>query len=106
MRISDWSSDVCSSDLLGLPNLVSGSRFANPEESTVYEFGLKGQWDVAAVNVAVFKQSIKGFQSNVFTGTGFPLANAGKQSTFGIEFDGSVRPVVGLNLTLDRQRVV
>jgi len=85
---------------LGTPNLVSGSRFANPEESTVYEFGLKGQWDVAAVNVAVFKQSIKGFQSNVFTGTGFALANAGKQSTFGIEFDGSVRPVDGLNLTL------
>ncbi|WP_447756268.1 TonB-dependent receptor [Sphingopyxis fribergensis] len=85
---------------LGLPNLTSGSRFADPEESTVYEFGLKGQWDVAAVNVAVFKQSIKGFQSNVFTGTGFALANAGKQSTFGIEFDGSVRPVAGLNLTL------
>ncbi len=61
---------------------------------------MKGQWDVAAVNVAVFKQSIKGFQSNVFTGTGFALANAGKQSTFGIEFDGSVRPVDGLNLTL------
>ena len=85
---------------LGVPNLVSGSRFANPEESTVYEFGLKGQWDVAAVNVAVFKQSIKGFQSNVFTGTGFALANDGKQSTFGIEFDGSVRPVDGLTLTL------
>lgn len=85
---------------LGVPNLTSGSRFADPEESTVYEFGLKGQWDVAAVNVAVFKQSIKGFQSNVFTGTGFALANAGKQSTFGIEFDGSVRPVAGLNLTL------
>ncbi len=81
-------------------NLVAGSRFAAPEESTVYEFGLKGQWDVAAVNIAVFKQSIKGFQSNVFTGTGFALANAGKQSTFGIEFDGSVRPVDGLNLTL------
>jgi outer membrane receptor protein involved in Fe transport len=85
---------------LRTPNLSTGSRFADPEESTVYEFGLKGQWDVAAVNVAVFKQSIKGFQSNVFTGTGFALANAGKQSTFGVEFDGSVRPVDGLNLTL------
>ena len=82
------------------PNLVSGSRFAGPEESTVYEFGLKGQWSVAAVNVAVFKQEIKGFQSNIFTGTGFALANAGKQSTWGFEFDGSVRPVDGLNLTL------
>ena len=48
----------------------------------------------------MFKQSIKGFQSNVFTGTGFALANAGKQSTFGVEFDGSVRPVAGLNLNL------
>src|SRR5690606_19895056 len=85
---------------LGLPNLVAGSRFAAPEESEVYEFGLKGQWDVAAVNVAVFKQAIKGFQSNIFTGTGFALANAGKQSTWGVEFDGSVRPVDGLNLTL------
>ena len=96
------ASDLAAITAAGLrtPNLVAGSRFANPEESTVYEFGLKGQWDVAAVNIAVFKQSIKGFQSNVFTGTGFALANAGKQSTFGIEFDGSVRPVAGLNLTL------
>ncbi|WP_447763736.1 TonB-dependent receptor [Sphingopyxis panaciterrae] len=85
---------------INTPNLVSGSRFAGPEESTVYEFGLKGQWSVAAVNVAVFKQEIKGFQSNIFTGTGFALANAGKQSTWGLEFDGSVRPVDGLNLTL------
>ncbi|WP_428683363.1 TonB-dependent receptor [Sphingopyxis sp.] len=85
---------------LGTPNLVSGTRFAEPEESTVYEAGLKAQWSVAALNLAVFKQSIKGFQSNVFTGTGFALANAGKQSTFGIEFDGSVRPVRGLNLNL------
>ncbi|WP_324070455.1 TonB-dependent receptor [Sphingopyxis sp.] len=96
------ASDLAAITAAGLrtPNLVAGSRFADPEESTVYEFGLKGQWDVAAVNVAVFKQSIKGFQSNVFTGTGFALANAGKQSTFGIELDGSVRPVDGLNLTL------
>ena len=85
---------------LGVTNLGTGSRFADPEESTVYEFGLKGQWSVAALNLAVFKQSIKGFQSNIFTGTGFALANAGKQSTFGIEFDGSVRPTDGLNLTL------
>ncbi len=85
---------------LATPNLVSGSRFAAPEESSVYEAGLKAQWSVAALNLAVFKQSIKGFQSNVFTGTGFALANAGKQSTWGVEFDGSVRPVQGLNLNL------
>lgn len=85
---------------LATSNLVAGTRFAAPEESTVYEAGLKAQWSVAALNLSVFKQSIKGFQSNVFTGTGFALANAGKQSTFGVEFDGSVRPVRGLNLSL------
>ncbi|WP_255247066.1 TonB-dependent receptor [Sphingopyxis sp. GW247-27LB] len=96
------ASDLPAIDAAGLttPNLVGGTRFAGPEESEVYEVGLKGQWSVAAVNLAVFKQSIKGFQSNIFTGTGFALANAGKQSTWGVEFDGSVRPVDGLNLTL------
>jgi len=96
------ASDLPAIEAAGLttPNLVGGTRFAGPEESEVYEFGLKGQWSVAALNLAVFKQSIKGFQSNIFTGTGFALANAGKQSTWGVEFDGSVRPVDGLNLTL------
>ncbi len=82
---------------LALPNLTTGSRFAGPEESEVYEVGLKAQWPLVAFNIAVFQQSIKGFQSNVFTGTGFALANAGEQSTFGIEFDGTVRPTQGLN---------
>ena len=83
---------------LALPNLTTGSRFAGPESSEVYEVGLKAQWPLVAFNIAVFQQSIKGFQSNVFTGTGFALANAGEQSTFGIEFDGTVRPTEGLNL--------
>lgn len=85
---------------LNTPNLTSGSRFAGPENSEVYEVGLKGQFDYAAFNIAAFKQSIEGFQSNVFTGTGFALANAGKQSTFGIEFDGTVTPVDPLTLFL------
>ena len=64
-----------------------GTRLANPEESTVYEIGLKGRWPHFAVNVAVFKQEIKDFQSNIFVGTGFVLANAGKQSTKGVEIE-------------------
>lgn len=83
---------------LALPNLSTGSRFAGPENSEVYEVGLKAQWPLVAFNLAVFQQSIKGFQSNVFTGTGFTLLNAGEQSTFGIEFDGTVRPAPGVNL--------
>lgn len=85
---------------LALPNLSTGSRFARPEKSGVYEVGVKGQYRDFAFNVAVFKQTIRGFQSNVFTGTGFSLANAEKQSVFGVEFDGSVTPIRPLTLNL------
>ena len=64
-----------------------GTRYAGPEESTVYELGLKGHWPRAAVDIAIFDQEIKAFQSNIFTGTGFSLANAGKQSAKGVELD-------------------
>jgi outer membrane receptor protein involved in Fe transport len=64
-----------------------GTRLANPEESTVYELGLKGRWPRFAVNVALFQQEIKDFQSNIFVGTGFVLGNAGKQSTKGLEIE-------------------
>lgn len=85
---------------LRLANLTAGSRFADPEHSTVYEAGLKGNWGVATANLAVFRQEIRGFQSNIFAGTGFRLANAGKQSTFGIEFEGTVHPITPLTLSL------
>ncbi|MEH6610196.1 MAG: TonB-dependent receptor [Halioglobus sp.] len=70
-----------------VPNITTGTRFAGPEESTVYEIGLKASYDTVTFNVAIFAQEIDGFQSNVFTGTGFNLANAGKQSVEGLEFD-------------------
>ena len=77
---------------------VPATRFAGPEESTVYEIGLKGEWDTFAVNVAMFDQEIDGFQSNIFSGTGFNLANAGKQSTEGLELDATWTPVEGLRI--------
>jgi iron complex outermembrane receptor protein len=83
---------------LAVVNLGSGSRFAGPEKSRVIEGGIKGQYRSFAFNLAVFQQQITGFQSNVFTGTGFSLLNAPKQSTFGIEFDGSVTPFKALTL--------
>ncbi|AXB75810.1 TonB-dependent receptor [Novosphingobium sp. P6W] len=85
---------------LAVTNLTSGSRFANAENATVYELGFKGNWGIVSANVAVFKQIIKNFQSNIFTGSGFFLANAGKQSAFGIEFEGSAKPIDPLTLTL------
>jgi len=69
-----------------------GTRYAGPEESTALEVGLKAKWERAVVNLAVFDQEIKGFQSNIFTGTGFSLSNAGKQSTDGLEVDVVLRP--------------
>lgn len=81
-------------------NLTSGSRFAGPEKSTVYELGMKANWGLVTANLAVFKQVIRGFQSNIFLGTGFFLANAGKQSVFGIEFEGTAKPAKGLTLGL------
>ena len=72
---------------LTVPNLTYSTRYAAPEESTVYEIGMKARWDTLALNVAIFDQEIEDFQSNTFVGTGFVLLNAGKQSTTGIEFD-------------------
>lgn len=85
---------------LGVPNLRPGTRFALPEESIVYELGIKGSWDVAAANLTVFQQTIKNFQANTFIGSSFVLSNAGEQETFGIEFDGYVRPTDELTLSL------
>ena len=79
-------------------NVSCGTRFAGPEESTVYEIGVKAKLDRGYVNVTAFDQTIEGFQSNVFTGTGFILANAGEQSARGIEVDAAYSPMEGLNL--------
>lgn len=72
---------------LAVPNLTSGTRFAGPEDSEVFEIGVKGAFSTFAFNLAIFDETIEGFQSNAFTGTGFALANAGEQSTTGAEFD-------------------
>ena len=84
---------------LAVPNLVSGSRFAGPEETEVYEVGIKAQFDGIGFNLAVFDQTIDGFQSFAFTGTGFALRNAGSQSVKGFEFDATIVPTDGFVIT-------
>ncbi|MCK0127815.1 TonB-dependent receptor [Erythrobacter sp. F6033] len=84
---------------LAIPNLSTGSRFAGPEEAEVYEVGIKGQWDGFGFNLALFDQTIQGFQSLAFTGTGFALQNAGQQSVKGFEVDMTIIPTDGLVLT-------
>lgn len=65
----------------------------------MYEVGVKGQWEGFGFNLALFDQTIKGFQSLAFTGTGFALQNAGQQSVKGFEFDSTIRPTEGLVFT-------
>ena len=85
----------------GLPitNLTTGSRFAGPEDAEVYEIGLKGNYPGFSFNLALFDQTIQGFQSFLFTGTGFALANAGEQSTRGFELDTVITPADPLAIT-------
>ncbi len=85
---------------LAVVNLRPGTRFANAEDSEVYEIGLKGNWDHAAANLTLFRQRINNFQANTFTGTSFILSNAGVRQTYGVEFDGYVRPADGLTFSL------
>ena len=85
---------------LGVTNQAAGTRLAGPEEAEVIELGLKARFDRGSVNIAIFDQNIKGFQSNTFIGAAFVLSNAGKQSTTGIEFDGVYYPSDALKLTL------
>ena len=83
---------------LAVPNMSAGTRFASPEDSLVYELGFKGGWGRNWLNAAVFYQEIENFQQNLFTGTGFVLLNAGKQSTTGIEIDSIWVPTDPLSI--------
>ncbi|WP_068074058.1 TonB-dependent receptor [Novosphingobium lentum] len=97
-----FPSDAAALSAAGLTqvNQTFTTRFAQPENSTVYELGLKANWGVVSVNIAAFDQIIRNFQSNVFTGLGFVLTNAGKQSVKGFEFEGTARPTPELTLSM------
>src|SRR3546814_3237319 len=87
MRISDWSSDVCSSDLallyatygrgnkfggLNLANIVTTGQFAvdpviKPETIDSYELGLKTSWSGGklTVNLAGFWTDVSDYQTTI-----------------------------------------
>ena len=95
-----FASDQAAIEAAGLdqPNQSYGTRFAGPEETEVFELGLKSRFDWGALNVAVFDQTIEGFQSTVFQGTGFVLANAGEQSVRGAEVELLLQPTERLTI--------
>ena len=82
------------------PNTGLGQRYASPEEAEVLELGAKIYLPNGYLNIAIFDQEIKGFQSNTFIGTGFVLANAGSQSADGVEFDLVFSPVESLDIAI------
>ncbi len=77
-------------------NLLPGTRLASPEDAEVYELGVKGTFDNFAFTLTVFDQTLKNFQTTVFTQNGFVFANAAEQSTFGVEVDFRWSPLDGL----------
>ncbi|MFT6247564.1 MAG: outer membrane receptor protein involved in Fe transport [Cognaticolwellia sp.] len=85
---------------IAMANQNYGGRYASPEESKVYELGLKARYKKGAFNITLFDQTIEGFQSSIFIGTGYVLANAGKQSTKGLEFDAAYNPTENWSFTL------
>ncbi len=66
-----------------------GTRYAAPEEVTVYELGVKTRFDNGTLNVAVFEQTLKDFQQNAFIGASFVLTNAGETKVRGVEWDSN-----------------
>jgi iron complex outermembrane recepter protein len=81
------------------PDADGIGRTAGPENVTNLEAGLKTETRKGFFTLAVFDEAIKGFQSNAYTGTGYSLVNAGKESTRGFEMDGAYRPASWLALT-------
>ena len=94
-----WKASAINLSSDSRPPLNGVGRSAAPEEVTVYEAGAKAKFRGGYFNLAVFKQSIKGFQSNAFTGLGYSLVNAGKESVRGFEVDAAYSPVPALALT-------
>ena len=81
------------------PDVNGVGRTASPEDVTAYELGLKSAFRGGFFNLAIFKQSIDGFQSNLYTGTGYSLGNAGRTTIRGVEMDLAYRPATWLALT-------
>ena len=74
-------------------------RFAAPEDVELFELGAKANFAGGYVNIALFQQTIEGFQSNVFNGAGFDLANAEEQRVRGVELESLYSPIDPLTFT-------
>ena len=94
------AADTAALDAAGLlpNNVAAGTRFALPEESEVVEIGVKARFKRGNFALTLFDQNIENFQSNVFTGTGFALTNAGEVSNRGAEVEFTYLIADGLKI--------
>ncbi len=77
---------------IGTSNQLYGSRFAGPEQSKVYEVGLKARFARGYFYLTYFDQSIKDFQTRAFDGVNFITTNAGEVSADGFEVEAMFAP--------------
>lgn len=75
-----------------------GTRFAEPENSSVFEVGAKAKFSRGTMNLSLFNQTLKNFQANSFVGTAFVLSNAGETNVKGAELNGRLNIVDGLKM--------
>jgi iron complex outermembrane recepter protein len=81
------------------PDANGVGRSAGPETVFLYEAGMKSSFRNGYLNLAIFDQWIDGFQVNDYTGTGYALVNAGKESVRGVELDSLYRPINWISLS-------
>lgn len=81
-------------------NQQYGGRVANPEYATVYEIGIKGNFDRGYAYLTLFDQKIEDFQTRGFDGVNFIDTNAGELRSEGVEVDLLYMPTDNLRLSL------
>src|SRR3546814_16072265 len=97
MRISDWSSDVCSSDLLY--DAFSGNAALRPERSKSYDVGIDQSLadGRALISLTAFLRNTTD-QIN-YDNSAFTYGNIDRTRAKGIEATLALRPVDALNVT-------
>lgn len=107
-KIEDYVADPAAFLALGPADLFlvpavdpTGAQYEfRPEVVTSFEIGAKmnvldGR---GRINIAVYHQKVTDFQTNIFTGTGFELSNAGDIVIKGFEFDSEFAVTDNLNV--------
>lgn len=81
-------------------NQLYGARLSAPEKSTVYEIGVKANFNKGSAYLTIFDQKIEDFQTRAYDGVRFIQTNAGELAIDGIELDVLYMPTENWRLSL------